>query len=304
MSFLKLITRAGALCSAAMLMLCAAGCKGSEEDSGSSSGTSASQVSIGNAPEVTGNVTITTWKLGKADSFVIQTENSVTVVDAGLQGDGKTVQKFLEAQNIDTIDNLIITHYDKDHVGGATRLVNRMKINNIYVPDYIGTADEYADFMAKVEEVGQTLTKMEAGTGTSWTADDAAFYLYAAQQTYYSADEENDFSIVLYMQHGENTFLFTGDAEKARQQEIMAYGFGEVDFLKFPYHGHYLSTTESFLDYFNPSVTVVTCSKSEDADPSTYETLEKRGVEAYYTKDGDVTVVSDGTTLTCTQTAS
>ena len=78
---------------------------------------------------------------------------------------------------------------------------------------------------------------------------------------------------------------------------------GKVDYLKFPYHGNYLSTTESFLDAFDPKFTVVCCSEKEYADPNTVETLEKRKITAYYTCDGDVTAVSDGKTLTCTQEA-
>ena len=81
----------------------------------------------------------------------------------------------------------------------------------------------------------------------------------------------------------------------------MALGIGQVDFLKFPYHGNYLPDTEAFLDSFKPAYTVVCCSKQEDADPSTVETLEKRGIKAYYTKDGNLTLVSDGKTITASR---
>jgi len=255
------------------------------------------------APAVTGNVTVTAFNVGKADALVIQTENSVTVIDAGNKGDGKYIDKFLTNQGIDTVDLLLITHFDKDHVGGASRVINKLNVKQVLVPNYESGIDEYTSFVEKIEETETPVTKLDFGASYDWAPDDIACTVYASERDNYGRDEENDFSLVMYMQHGENTFLFTGDAEDPRQQEIMALGLGKVDFLKFPYHGNYLSTTEQFLDTFDPKYTVVCCSEKEYADPNTVETLEKRKIEAYYTCDGNVTVVSDGKTLTCSQTA-
>lgn len=287
--------RFAAIFSAAAALL--TGCTGKDSGSGQSA------VSKADVPAVTGDVTVTVFDVGKADAMVIQTANSVTVVDAGNKGDGKDIEQFLTAQGIDTIDTLMITHYDKDHVGGAARLVNRMNVGTIYVPDYTASSEEYQSFMEKITEKGKELTKMAAGTAQSWVSDDASFQLFAANKTNYGKNEENDFSLVLYVQHGDNTLLFAGDAEEARQQEIMAMSLGEVTFLKFPYHGNYLSTTENFLNAVNPKYTVICCSNQEYADPSTVQTLKDRGVEAYYTPDGTVTAVSNGKTMTLTQAA-
>lgn len=254
-----------------------------------------------NSLPVTGNVTITALDIGKADALVVQTQNTVTVIDTGNKGDGKKIEKFLTKQGIETIDTLIITHFDKDHVGGAARLVNRMKINTIYVPDYTAESEEYLSFIEKTEECGNSVTVLSAKEKTEWQADDAAMSLYAPEQTAYGKNEENDFSLALYMQHGSNTFLFAGDAENARMKEIIGLHLGEVDFLKFPYHGNYLASTENFLDACKPKVGIVCCSEKEYADPSTVETLEKRGVETYYTCQGNVTVVSDGNSLQSSQ---
>ena len=247
-------------------------------------------------------VTVTAFSVGKADALVLQTENTVTVIDTGNKGDGKTIEKYLSNQGIDLIDTLIITHFDRDHVGGAARLVNRMKIGQIYVPDYKSDKEEYLNFLEKTEEQQCSLTALPVRESVSWQADDAAFTLYAANETFYGKNEENDFSLCLLVQHGSNKLLFTGDAEDARMKEIAALGIGQVDFLKFPYHGNYLPGTEAFLDAVQPKTAVICCSDKENADPSTVKTLEKRGVEAYYTNRGTVTVVSDGSTLQCTQT--
>lgn len=256
-----------------------------------------------NSIPVTGNVTLTSFNVGKADALVLQTANTVTVIDTGNKGDGKKIDKFLTKQGIDTVDTLIITHFDQDHVGGAARVINKLKVKQIYVPDYEKQSKEYDAFIEKVQETGTPMTVMPAKDQIEWQADDAAFSLYAPEQTDYGKNEENDFSLVLYVQHGENKLLFAGDAENARMKEIVGLKLGNVDFLKFPYHGNYLSATEDFLDACKPKVSIVCCSAKENADPSTVETLQNRGVETYYMYNGDVTIVSDGKTLSCSQTA-
>ena len=294
MKHLHSICKKAAALLSALTVLSLNGCAGGSAQSDSSQTP---------APDVTGSVTITAFNVGKADALVVQTQNAVTVIDAGNKGDGKYIDKFLTAQGIDTVDRMIITHFDKDHVGGASRVVNKLKVKEVIVPDYTSELEEYQSFMEKIEETETPLTVMAMGSSSQWQQDDTACTLYAPLKKDYGRDEENDFSLVLYMQHGDNTFLFAGDAEDPRQQEIMNLNLGKVDFLKFPYHGNYMPTTEKFLDMFAPKYTVVCCSEKEYADPSTVETLEKRKIETYYTCDGNVTVVSDGKTLTCSQEA-
>ena len=143
---------------------------------------------------------------------------------------------------------------------------------------------------------------MPAKEELDWTADDASFRLFAPNETDYGKNEENDFSLCLYVQHGTQKFLFAGDAEEARQKELLGLGLGKVDFLKYPYHGNYFSVTEELLDSFAPKMAVVCCSEKEPADSYTVESLQKRGIETYYTTEGTLTVVSDGTKLTASQT--
>ena len=204
-------------------------------------------------------------------------------------------------KGIDKIDTLIITHFDKDHVGGAARVVKKFPIGTVYVPDYKSDSDEYLSFIQNASNAGTAITQIPVTEQREWNYDGAAFTLYAPQKTDYGQNEENDFSLCLFMQYDNIKYLFTGDAEEARQREIMDLNLGTVDFLKFPYHGHYLKTTEDFLNACKPKSTVVCCSEKENADDKTVETLKNRGIEAYYTTGGNVTVRTDGSTMVCSQ---
>ena len=284
----NMIKRISALLTVFTAVMCLIGC---------SSGNSGGEDSRPAEP-VSTEFTVTALNVGKADALILQTPNSVIVLDTGNKGNGKDIEKFLTAQGITKIDRMIITHFDKDHVGGAARLINRMEIDEIIVPDYTSKVPDYESFMEKVNEKGKELTVMKAGTNTEWKSDDASFRLFAPNKNYYGNDEENDFSLCLYAVHGGNTYLFTGDAEQARQQEILALKLGKATFLKFPYHGNYLKTTEDLLNSTSPQYAVICCSAEEDADPYTVEALSKRGVAACYTKNGSYSFVSNGAEIT------
>ena len=289
MKIRKTILRAASLLAAAAMMLTGTGCQGNTSDGGSSK------------VEVASDLRLTVFDVGKADAMVLQTTNCVTVLDTGYKGDGKIIEEFLTGQGISKIDRLIITHFDKDHVGGAARLVNRMEIGEILIPDYVSSSNDFVNFYTKSRDKGMEMTKIGNGETKTWSADDADYTLYAPNEADYGKNEENDFSLGLYVTHGANKLFFSGDAEEPRQQEMMALNLGTVDFLKFPYHGNYLDTTEDFLDAFQPKYTVICCSTDEFADQRTVDTLKNRKIETYYTSSGDITMISDGNELRFTQ---
>lgn len=65
---------------------------------------------------------VTLFKVGKADAIVVEKGNYTMVIDAGEEEDGEEIITYLENQGKDTVNDLVITHFDKDHVGGATHL--------------------------------------------------------------------------------------------------------------------------------------------------------------------------------------
>lgn len=247
--------------------------------------------------EVTGNFTVTCMKVGKADAFILSTENTTMVIDTGESTDGKKIVNLLEEQGKSTIDYLLITHFDQDHVGGASKLIKNVEVKNVIQPDYEKSGKEYDKYVEAMNEQG--ITPVTLDDEMTLTLDDVTVNLYPAEKDDYGKDEENDFSIVASIVHGENSFLFMGDAEEARQQEILNMADDiQHTFLKFPYHGHYLSTTDELLDRVSPEYVVVTCSDSEPADEELLKALSDRNIETFLTVDGTKTFLSDGKTLT------
>ena len=243
------------------------------------------------APEASGRFSVTVLKAGQADAMILKTENHSIIIDTGEKDDGDELCACLDENGITGIDYLFITHYDKDHVGGFPELADYAGIENILVPDYEGTSDEYAAFLKSAEENGLTVTRLTADT--SLVIDDTLFEVSVPKKKFYK-EGDNDYSLVISVTHGENTFLFAGDAEKERLSEVLSEFPRQFDFLKVPHHGKYNGNTKRFINTVKPKYAVICDSEKNPASDKTVSLLKSQNAELYSTKDGDITAVSDG----------
>ena len=259
------------------------------------------------APKVTGNVDISILDVGKADCIVIQTENYNMMIDTAEGDNGDEIIEFLEANNITKIDYLQITHYDKDHIGALRELLEYgLEIDHIYAFDNEATSDTYMDMMAALEEHGLSLDYVK--DKKELTLDDLLIEIYPPlKDSYVSKDAEpgvemeNEFSLVTKVTHGDNRFLFTGDACNDRLKELSSQMNVDVDFLKVPHHGQGDNDTNSFVKKVDAEYAVITCSNKKMPDDAVIKALENTGAKVYETRNGQVDCSSDGKTISVTQ---
>ncbi|WP_283680600.1 ComEC/Rec2 family competence protein [Parablautia sp. Marseille-Q6255] len=238
-------------------------------------------------------------KVGKADAIIAQANGKAIVIDAGEEEDGEEIVTYLKNQGLSRIEALIITHYDRDHVGGADTLVEEMEIGEVIIPDYTGSHTEYVDFITALEEkriVPKKLTQpMEFTFGEATVRTEPPL---SYDNTTGAIEMDNNFSLITTITHGHNQLLFMGDAEKQRirswldQENDVA-----CDFIKIPHHGVYNTALRDLLEASEPEYAVICSSNKNPADVPTLELLKQYGVKTYQTKDGNVTVLSDGNML-------
>ncbi|HPY86061.1 MAG TPA: MBL fold metallo-hydrolase [Ruminococcus flavefaciens] len=253
--------------------------------------------STGDIKADAGSLTVTFLDVGKADCMVICTENGTAVIDCGEKGDGKKLVKLLEEQGIDTVDHLIITHYDKDHVGGAAKLIKNMDVKDVMAPDYTEESSETEKYNKALNDKG--ITPQLLHEDITFTMDNAEFTVYAPKKDFYGEDNDNDFSLITRIVHGNNTLLFTGDAMEQRLDEIM--DIGPCTFLKVPYHGRKLDNLPDFLDAVKPKCAVV-CTSSNEFASSTQKALKDRKISFYSTCfNGQIELESDGNEIKITK---
>lgn len=265
----------------------------------------------GKEPNVTGSVQNTDdpgtlrvycFELGKADSFLIYNNKTTILIDAGERGQGKDILQYMENNDINGIDMMFITHFDKDHVGGAAKLIGNTEVKEIYTPSYAKKSDDYDNFTDKVKEKKTPVTALKENK--TFDVNGITIDVNVPAKEIYEESPDNNSSLIIRVSYGETSFLFTGDAEGIRLREYIATQPEKCNMVKMPYHGNYtqfMGCLDEFLDLVKPEYAVITSSKEEKEADETKDLLEKRGIKLYRTRKGSVLFESDGKSVKAVQ---
>lgn len=241
-------------------------------------------------------VKVTFFDVGKGDAILIETQGHTMMIDSGYDDTYKVIKDYLTGYKIQKLDYLVITHFDKDHVGGADRIIKDFEVGEILQPAYQSNAGQYLEYCVVLEE--KEIQPVLVTDSMKFALDGAEFYVYPPQEESYK-EEDNDFSLVISMTYGEKSFLFAGDSEEVRLDELLDQGEFELshDVLKVPHHGKKEDNSEDFFKAVTPKIAVVTCSDEQPASNKVRGMLEELGTEVYLTSDGTVTCLCDGEAL-------
>ena len=238
-------------------------------------------------------------KTGKSDAIFVRSGDKTMMIDVGKIKDAEKIVQFLHNENITTLDTIIITHFDKDHVGAAGMIVEEFNVGQVLVPDYEGLIPEYADFMNSM--TAAQITPRHVSEQMNITLGNATVHIdppinYDVNIIADAVDDyDNTLSLMTTITCGEKRFLFAADADRRRLNEWMENNDPQdIDFLKVPHHGSFNASLDALLAATTPEYAAITCSKKNPADDVTIETLQKHGVNVYQTRDGQITVITDG----------
>ncbi|MBY2475431.1 MBL fold metallo-hydrolase [Clostridioides difficile] len=234
---------------------------------------------------------------GKSDCILIEIGDKVIMIDTGEDKNGKQIVDKLKEKEINTLDYLILTHLDKDHIGGVDSVLSSVKVKNLIQANYKKDSkqyDEYIDSLKKAD-VEPVVLKEKMNIVIS----NAEISIQPASKSEY--ESSNDYSIMTSINYGEHKFLFAGDAEEERLAEFISENTLKYDFVKIPHHGRYDKLTEAFLDSISPEYAVITCSEKKAPEEDVLKILEKLNIKTFLTSDGDVVINSDGKVLSVSQ---
>lgn len=239
---------------------------------------------------------ITFFDVGKGDAILIETEHTSMLIDAGYDDTAGVILDYLDQQEKSSLDYMVITHFDKDHVGGADRVLEEVTVNQILQPDYESDSSQYREYQEMLKADNQ---QPELVTDTrTLSFDGVECLIYPPQKQEYK-EEDNDFSLVISMTYKEQRFLFAGDSEKERLDELLSQSEFELkhDLLKVPHHGRKEKNSEEFLQAVSPEAAIITCSEEEPGDDKIRRILRQTGAQIYLTSEGTITCLCDGETM-------
>ncbi|MBD5522235.1 MAG: MBL fold metallo-hydrolase [Lachnospiraceae bacterium] len=241
-------------------------------------------------------IRVTFFDVGKGDAILIETESHSVLIDSGYDDTSDIILDYLSERKIQRLDYMILTHFDKDHVGGADRILEAVDVACVLQPDYESDSKQYLEYLKTMKDKdmrAHLVVKTER-----LNLDGADFLIYPPQQSEYET-EDNDFSLVISMTYGSRSFLFAGDCEEERLNELLSQAeFGlSHDVLKVPHHGRKEKNTLDFLSAVSPSIAVFTCPEDMKVKADICVTLENLGTKIYLTGKGTITCLCDGDTL-------
>ncbi|MDR1422065.1 MAG: MBL fold metallo-hydrolase [Coriobacteriales bacterium] len=235
--------------------------------------------------------------VGQGDSILVMSEGRSLLVDAGDRSSGDEVVAYLREQGVESIDYIVATHGDADHIGGMVEVLETFDVtHDIIAPELAGTTATYQNFAAAVErEPGVGFTT--PSVGTSYSLGDATIQIIANGE---GEKDTNDSSIVLRVVCGGKSALLPGDIpERVELQLVAANAPLDSDLLKAGHHGSKYSSSTIFLDAVSPDYVVISYGANNrygHPAPEALERLRETGATLYDTVD-DGTVVflfSDG----------
>jgi len=259
------------------------------------------QESLRNTTEISqssGTMNVSFIDVGKGDCILVQADDAAVLIDTGFDDTADEVVAYLHEQGVNRLRGVVITHYDRDHVGGLNAIGKAINIDTVFLPGYEGADKNYRTAMTAIENLGvpalpvtevQTLELNEAELTILPTA---LSYIPGS-----NGDEgnDNDLSLVVTLIFRDDSFLFAGDLEKKGIAAYLKNSQGHFDVLKMPHHGQKNSNTDDLLDEVQPTFVIVTDDPSSPADRKTLNLIEDVGAETYRTStDGTIVITSDG----------
>lgn len=238
--------------------------------------------------------------VGQADCILIQApQGRNMLVDAGDNDDAPFITAYLNKQGITRMWAVVGTHPHADHIGSLDEVIRQFSVGKVYLPKVTTNTKAFEDVLLAVKAKKMKITSARAGVTVPLHPAVKACFLAPNRDQY---AELNNYSAVLKLSYGKNSFLLTGDAEAVSEEEMLQKQYDlKADLLKVGHHGGLNSTTEPFLAAVTPQYAVISVGRRNNyKHPSrkTLNRLKKYHVKVFRTdRAGTVIVTSNGKSL-------
>lgn len=297
----KIVSTIMALCMSLMLVL--SGCASSVSDAVSSGAKAVTKISDSDKA-----LHVDMLYVGQADATLIQYKGKNMLIDTGEVDSREDLVKQLKERGVKTLDVVLITHPHGDHLGGMAALFKEFPIKQIYDNGQAANTAMYRNYLKNIKQKNIPYKALKKGD-TITLGDDVKFAVLSPDKPFTKDNTPgvsasgltNDNSIVCKMTYGKFSVMFTGDAQKEAEAQILKdYKASQLqaDVLKVGHHGSKTSSSPEFVKAVAPKAGTISCGVNNQykfPHKPTLDTLAKYHVEVYRTDvNGVISITSDG----------
>ena len=241
-----------------------------------------------------GELEIAFLDVGQGDASLIVCDGVTMLIDGGTRDNSQYIYSVLHQANIERLDYVVATHPDADHIGGLPGALEACEVGILYSPTWYSEEDAFV--VLKNSAIKKDLPFSFPFPGESIPLGSATVTFLGPVRQYGASNNQ---SIVLRIDYGDTSFLFTGDAESESEADMLAAGMIQhADLLHVGHHGSSSSSTSAFLKEVHPSIAVISVGQGNTYGLPTQDTLwalTKEGAEIYRTDlQGLIIASSDG----------
>lgn len=234
--------------------------------------------------------------VGQADAALIECDGHYMLIDGGNKADSNVIYSVLKNAGVSKLDIVVGTHAHEDHIGGLPGAYNYCSADLTLCPVKSYDSDAFEDFVKYANQEGGGITV--PSVGNTYSLGSAIVKILGVN----GGSDANDTSIVLRIDYGETSFLFTGDAERDAEQAILNSGEDlSATVLKVGHHGSDTSTSYLFLREIMPQYAVISVGDGNSYGHPTEDVLSRlrdAEVTTFRTDmQGDIICTSDGSTV-------
>lgn len=248
---------------------------------------------------------VTFFNVGQGDSIFIETPNNNQIlIDGG--PNSIILQKLSEEMPFydRTIDLIILTHPEKDHLAGLLEILKKYKVENILWTGVVRKTPEWEEWERLIKNEGANIEIAKIGQRIILEETPDIFIDILNPSENFAGLElgdSNDTSVVSRLVFENKSFLLTGDITIKVEQELINRDiYLDSDVLKVAHHGSKTSTSPEFLEKVSPDIGIIQVGKNNygHPQPSVLANLGQFGIQILRTDiNGDIKIISDGTNL-------
>ncbi len=241
--------------------------------------------------------------VSQGDAILIRTPSGKNILFDG--GPEKKVISELQAVLPffnNTIDEVFLTHPDRDHIEGLLSVLQRYHVNGVHFTGASKQSFLWRNFLKLVKNKGIPVSLADATHDLKLNDDVFIDILFPLKPKLTEQEDINNTSIVAKIIYGENEILLTGDSETPEEEAILKARVNiDADVLKVAHHGSKTSTIDPFLRAASPKYSVVSVGRGNSyhhPHPSVIKRLEQYGTTIFRTdQNGRIEFIFSKTAL-------